>query len=125
MYLCDVFGRPLWEDAEEPAVTAEEPDPEHPGQTVTRVILPARRVHRQKLNPAYDGTRQYEARTQRPEWDAVGLLGKLTAVDDGTCEVDRYCTAGRGGMAVKSETRTKYRVMKRLDERHVRVMILP
>ena len=125
MYLYDVFGRPLWEDVEVPDETVEEPDPEHPGQTVTRVIISAHTEHRQKLNPDYDGTKPYKARTERPEWDAVGLLGKLVAVDDGTCQVDGYCTVGEEGGATASETRTRFRVMKRLDGGHVQVMILP
>lgn len=125
MYLYDVFGRPLWEDVEVPAETAEVPDPEHPGQTVTRVILPARTEHRQKINPAYDGSTPYTARTERPEWDAVGLMGKLVAVDDGTCQADGYCTVAEGGIATESRERTRYRVMKRLDETHVQVMVLP
>lgn len=125
MYLYDVFGRPLWEDVEVPDETMEMPDPENPGQTVTRVIIPAHTEHRQKLNPHYDGTQPYTARSQRPEWDAVGLMGKLVAVDDGTCQVDGYCTVGEGGAATASESRTRYRVMRRLDNSHVQVMVLP
>lgn len=125
MYLYDVFGRPLWEDVEVPDETVEEPDPENPGQTITRVLRPAHTEHRQQLNPAYDGTKKYQARTERPEWDAVGLLGKLVAVDDGTCQVNGWATVGEGGIATASNERTRYRVMCRLDESHVRVMILP
>lgn len=125
MYLYDVFGRPLWEDVEVPDETIEEPDPEHPGQTITRVLIPAHTELRQKLNPNYDNTQKYQARTERPEWDAVGLLGKLVAVDDGTCMVDGYCTVGQGGIATASVDRTRYRVMRRLDETHVQLMILP
>lgn len=124
MYLYDVFGRPLWEDVEVPAETIEEPDPENPGQTITRVIIPAHTEHRQKLNPAYDNAQTYLPRSQRPEWDAVGMLGKLVAVDDGTCEVNGWAAVGEGGVATRSETRTKYRVMARLDETHIRVLIL-
>lgn len=124
MYLYDVFGRPLWEDVEVPDETVEEPDPENPGQTVTRVIIPAHTEHRQQMNPDYDGTKPYQARTARPEWDAVGLMGKLVAVDDGTCQVDSYCTVGEGGMATASTGKTRFRVMKRLDEGHVQVMVL-
>ena len=89
------------------------------------MVIPAHTEHRQKLNPAYDGTRKYQARTERPEWDAVGLIGKLVAVDDGTCQVDGYCTVGAGGGATASESRTRFRVMKRLDGNHVQVMVLP
>ena len=123
MYLYDVFGRPLWEDVEVPDQTIEVPDPEDPEKTITQVIIPAHTEHRQKLNPAYDGSQPYQTRTQRPEWDAVGMVGKLVAVDDGTCQVNGWCTVGEGGTATHSAQRTRYRVMARLDETHVRVLI--
>ena len=124
MYLTDIFGRPLWEDVEVPDETVEESDPEDPEKTITRVIIPAHTEHRQKLNPNYDNSQPYEPRTKRKEWDAVGMLGKLVAVDDGTCTAGGYCTVGEGGVATASESRTKYYVMKRLDASHVRVLIL-
>lgn len=105
MYVRDVFGRPVWEDAE---------DPEEPGRT----------VRRQKLDPAYDPDRQYVPRSRRTEWDAVGMLGKLVAVDDGTCQADGWCAVGPDGAATHSGERTRFRVMSRVDERHVRVLIL-
>ena len=114
MYLYDIFGRPLWEDVEVP----EELDQDG------TVLVPARVEHRQRLNPAYDGTQKYVPRTQRPEWDAVGLLGKLVAVDDGTCRVNGWANVGDGGIAVHSARPTRYRVMARLDETHIRILIL-
>lgn len=114
MYLYDIFGRPLWEDVEVPDKT----DPDG------NIIIPSHTEHRQKINPAYDGTQLYQPRTKRPEWDAVGILGKLVAVDDGSCQVNGWCTVGEGGIAVHSEARTRYRVMARLDESHVRMLIL-
>ena len=124
MYLYDVFGRPLWEDVDVPDQTAELPDPEDPEKTIPQVIIPAHTERRQKLNPAYDGSQPYQPRTQRPEWDAVGMVGKLVAVDDGTCQVNGWCAVGEGGIATHSAQRTPYRVMARLDECHVRVLIL-
>ena len=87
-------------------------------------ITPARRELAPKLNPDYDHTIKYQPRTQRPEWAAVGLLGKLVAVDDGTCQVNGWATVGKGGKAIASAARTKYRVMARLDAAHVKLMIL-
>lgn len=109
MYLLDIFGRLVYEDVE-----AE--DPENPGQTIVE--------RRRKLNPAYDHTQTYVPQSQRPEKSAVGLLGKLVAVDDGTCEVNGWCAPGEKGIAVKSETRTRFRVMARLDDTHIRVNIM-
>ena len=70
MYLRDIFGRPLWEDVEVPDRLGPEGE----------VLIPAHIERRQKRNPDYDGSQTYQPRSQRPEWDAVGLLGKLVAV---------------------------------------------
>lgn len=135
MYLTDVFGRPIWEDVEIPAVTeqmeipvmvpgeGDEP-PRMETRTETQVIIPAHTERRQKLNPNYDPTQPYIPRSQRSEWDAVGMLGKLVAVDDGSCREDGWAAVGKGGIAVGSEERTRYRVMERLDGNHVRILIL-
>ena len=110
----DVFGRTIMEMRDFPAERG--PDGEE--------ITPARRELAPKLNPDYDHTVKYQPRTQRPEWAAVGLLGKLVAVDDGSCQVNGWAAVGEGGKATASTARTKYRVMSRLDDTHVRIMIL-
>lgn len=114
MYLYDVFGRPLWEDVEVPDTA------EHNVDTITKSHM----EHRQKLNPDYDNTQIYLPRSKRPEWVAVGMLGKLVAVDDGTCVVDGWCKVGQDGIATYSDSRTKYRVMARVDENHIKVLML-
>lgn len=124
MYLYDIFGRPLWEDVEVPDETMEAPDPENPEQMISHVVIPAHTEHRQKLNPDYDSSQTYVPRSERPEWDAVGMLGKLVMVDDGSCTPNGWATVGAGGIAVSSAERTKYRVMERLDQTHIRVLIL-
>lgn len=140
MYLTDIFGRPLWEDVEVPAVTEEVELPvDIPGgdseprrmelRKETRVIIPAHTERRQKLNPDYDPTQAYVPRSQRPEWAAVGMLGKLVALEDGTCRVDGWAAVGEGGVAVGSEERTKYRVMEKLTDpetgrKCVRILIM-
>ena len=122
MYIRDVFGRTVQEEQHFPARTEERLGPD--GQTETVELTPACRALAPKLNPDYDSAIKYQPRTQRPEWDAVGLLGKLVAVDDGSCQVNGWATVGPGGRATASMERTKYRVMSRLDDRHIRVMIL-
>ena len=114
MYLSDVFGRPVWEEVEVPDRIG--PD--------GGVLLPAHVERRQKINPAYNSGESYVPRSQRPEWDAVGLLGKLVAVDDGSCRVNGWCAVGGGGIAFHSDTRTRYRVMDRLDNTHIRILVL-
>ena len=123
MYETDIYGRPILEEVEVPAETIEIPDPENPEQTITQVIREAHKEIRQKLNSDFDNTQEYIPRSNRPEWDAVGMLGKLVAIDDGSCEVDGYCTVGEGGIATKSEQETSFYVMARLDKNHIKVMI--
>ncbi|MDO5785263.1 MAG: peptidase G2 autoproteolytic cleavage domain-containing protein [Eubacteriales bacterium] len=80
---------------------------------------------RQKLNPDYDNSQTYIPRSERPEWDAVGMMGKLVVLDDGSRAVNGWCSVGQNGVAVNSDTKTKYRVMERLDETHIRVLVMP
>lgn len=114
MYLKDVFGRVLLEEQEIPAETA--PD--------GAVLREAHRELAPVLNPDYRSGETYIPRSKRPEWAAVGLLGKLVAVDDGTCVPNGWCRPGQGGLATAAEGQTRFRVMSRLDETHIRVMIL-
>lgn len=114
MYLKDVFGRVILEEQEIPAETA--PD--------GTVLQKAHRELAPALNPDYRSGETYIPRSKRPEWAAVGLLGKLVAVDDGTCVPNGWCRPGQGGLATAAEGPTRFRVMSRLDETHIRVMIL-
>ncbi len=59
-YLRDDYGTYIQEDYE-----VEDED----GNTVIQ--------QRRKLNPAYDPDQEYTSREDRPEWDCVGLMGKL------------------------------------------------
>jgi len=59
-YLRDDYGTYIQEDYE-----VEDAD----GNTVIQ--------QRRKLNPDYDPNQEYVNREQRPEWDCVGLMGKL------------------------------------------------
>ena len=76
-----------------------------------------------KLSEAFDSEQDinYINRFERPEWGIVGLTGKLVVVDDGTCQVNGYCYPSVGGIATASDK--GYRVMSRIDEAHIRVMI--
>ena len=44
--------------------------------------------------------------------------------DDGSCEENGWCKVGQGGIATKSEQKTRFRVMKRLDQNHIKIFIL-
>ncbi|MCI8285260.1 MAG: hypothetical protein HFE90_08375 [Firmicutes bacterium] len=111
----DIFGRMLFEDIEIPAEIDEETGEEK---------IPAHTINWYAQNDDWDNKQEYTARENRKEWDAVGLLGKLIMIDDGTAEVNGWVTAGEGGIAVKSDVKTKYRVMSRIDETHIKILIL-
>lgn len=112
MYLRDVFGSKIQEVVEVEETTDE-----------NGVVTPAHTERRWVLNPDYDPNAKYLSREERPEWDAVGIVGKLVAVDDGTCVVNSYCYPGADGIATASSERTNYRVIERIDDTHVRVFI--
>ena len=73
------------------------------------------------LNPDYDPDKEYIPRSNRSEWDPVGLMGKLICIDDGTCEVNGYCYPSENGIGTKSDH--GYRVMKRINDTHIQVLV--
>ena len=77
--------------------------------------------HNLILNENYNDTLEYIPRGARKEYSKVGLLGQLVAQDDGTCEVNGYCTASVNGVATKSDS--GYRVIKRIDETHIKIIL--
>lgn len=112
MYLRDVFGSRIQETVE-----VEESVDEN-GRTI-----PAHVERRWVLNPDYNPEEKYVSREDRPEWDAVGIVGKLVVVDDGACQVNGYCYPDVDGVATKSESKTAYRVIERLDDTHIKIFI--
>lgn len=73
-----------------------------------------------KVNPDYNPDETYVSRADRPEWDAVGMMGVLAVRDDGTCEVNGFCEVADGGIATASES--GYRVIKRVSDNIVKVV---
>lgn len=110
MYLKDVFGEKLIETIEVEEHTDENGH-----------VIPAHTEKRWILNPEYDGSLEYENRENRKEWSPIGLIGKLIVIDDGTCQVNEYCTPNADGIATASDK--GYRVMNRLDSNHVRILL--
>ena len=76
-----------------------------------------------KINPDYNPDLEYIPRSERPEWATVGLMGKLYVEDDGTCVVGDYGTAGINGRLTASSDRTNIRVMKRVNDHIVQVLL--
>lgn len=122
MYLRDIYGRVQMEEVTIPAVidTVTHED----GSKEDIIKYPERKEIQQKINPAYNPNEKYVPRSLRPEWDAVGLLGKLVVQDDGHCNPSFFCKVGKDGIAIPSVVQTKFRVMERLDSNHIKILIL-
>lgn len=114
MFEQDIFGRPIYETVTIP----EEKDDDG------NIIVEEHTEEQLKVSKQYDNTQPYIARDKRKEWVAVGLLGKLICIDDGTAEINGYVKPNENSIATYSEAKTKYRVMKRIDETHIQIMIL-
>ena len=123
-YLTDVFGQRLTQTVHIPARYEEQEvtDPET-GETTTENVLIEEEHDAVQwvLNPDFDPEQEYVSREDRKEWSAIGLMGKLVVIDDGTCEINGYCKAGVNGIATKADD--GYRVMARIDDTHIRVLV--
>ena len=120
-YLTDDFGRIQYEMVEEFIEVLDYIDEE-----TNKPVMKNKSVGFFKhpiLNPDYDPTKEYTNRADRPEWDAVGMLGKLFVKDDGTCEVNGYATVGENGIATASTEKTNMRVLSRVNENVIRVLL--
>ena len=115
MFEKDVYGRPVYEK-----VTIPEEKDEN-----GNVITPEHINDQLKVSAKYKNTQTYIPRSKRPEWVAVGLLGKLVCIDDGTAEINGYVKPNENSIATYSEAKTKYRVMKRIDETHIQIVNIP
>jgi len=67
------------------------------------------------LNPDYDPDKEYIIRADRPEWNEIGLLGKLWVKKvnpDEELKIGEYVTSDENGLAVKSTRNAKnsYRI---------------
>ncbi|PEZ11839.1 exosporium leader peptide, partial [Bacillus thuringiensis] len=77
-YVVDEWGQRQYEEVTIPA----EKDAEG------NVRIPERVERQPKINPQWDSSKMYQPRINRPEWVAVGLLGKILIRDDGSCQVN-------------------------------------
>ncbi|HBI03079.1 MAG TPA: exosporium leader peptide, partial [Paenibacillaceae bacterium] len=109
-FLTDKWGRIQYHKVAVPAVT------DHNGN----VIIPEYKDTQPILNPEWNPEQEYIPRLKRPEWVAVGMLGKLLVRDDGTCQVDGYCKPNVEGIATASAT--GYRVLKRTDSDQILIL---
>ncbi|WP_161785243.1 peptidase G2 autoproteolytic cleavage domain-containing protein [Bacillus clarus] len=84
------------------------------------VIIPERTEKQPILNPDWDHTREYIPRSNRSEWEKVGLFGKLRVRDDGRCQVNGYCKPNADGIATDSHK--GYRVMERIGPNQILIL---
>lgn len=114
-YLTDEWGRPIYEDVE---VKYTETEVDENGET-TRVEK-TRIDHIMKINPNWDPSLEYKSREIRPEWSAIGMMGKLLVKQDGTLKAGEFCYPNDNGIATKSES--GYYVMKVMSENQALIL---
>ena len=128
-YVTDEWGRIQYEWVDIPADNREVPtgeqDEEGNPLYETVEVFPARKEYIPKQNPDWNPDEEYVPREQRPEWTTVGLMGKLSVRDDGTCQVNGYAAVSTGeeGTLTASETPTQFRVMERVSDNIVRIFV--
>ena len=109
-YETDEYGRVIWDMVEEFVESIDEN-----GDTISESVgfFPHRR-----LSSTYNPEETYVPRSERKEWDIVGLMGKLHIRDDGTCEVGCYVGVSddNPGIATLSVEKTNIRMMKRIND---------
>lgn len=92
-YETDVYGRPLKDEA---------------GKLI--------------ISEKYDRKKRYVPRSERPEWAPVGMCGRLVVNDDGSCLPGSYVSA-RYGIGTKCFSPTRIKMLKRIDEKHIEVVV--
>ncbi|WP_460645414.1 peptidase G2 autoproteolytic cleavage domain-containing protein [Lacrimispora brassicae] len=117
MYLKDEWGKVIYEWVNEQREFTVIDPATHEKQAQTKTV----RVQRPKLNPAYNPSLVYTPRTERSEWAAIGMMGKLRVRDDGTCKTNGSCRPNTEGIATASSQ--GYRVLERLDSNKVLILL--
>lgn len=111
-YRRDAFGRLILGDI---TVTDDE--------TGEETVLHSQPQH----SPLYDASLVYIPRSERAEWDAVGMLGVMKVYDDGTCVEDGYCKVSGHGTATaalpeeNSFLTPVFKVMRRISDSVIEV----
>ena len=74
------------------------------------------------VNSEYDSELEYVGREDRPEWSAVGFMGRVRVQDDGSCVPGGLCKPSANGVATTSES-NGYVVLKRITSSVVEVLL--
>ncbi len=117
MYLTDIYGEKITKIVEVP----EEKIFDEDGNLVD--TKPAYSYTDFIINPDYNPDQKYIGRNERQEWGIVGTHGQLVVIDNGSCQINEYCKVANNGTAIYSEEKTEYRVVERLDDTHIRIVI--
>lgn len=122
-FLRDEWGRVKYENVEIPEEIKETivGYDENENPIIKSVVIPARIERQPMVNPEWNPDEYYARRERRPEWNAIGMMGKLLVRDDGTAEANGYVLPNDEGIATKSDT--GYRVMKRMSDNIVMILI--
>ena len=119
-YERDNFNRVIYEEVEE-----EIPKVDDQGNIVYEKT--GKTIKRRKLSQDYDPSLQdsYIERTDRPEWDFVGMRGIVRCRDDGTCIAGGFCKCGGNGIATYSSTQgfNTYYVIERIAENIISIEV--
>ena len=119
-YLTDDYGRIIYD---EPVEEFHEYTDVQEDMTFVTVRESAGFQVSPKINPNYDPDQEYIGRENRKEWDAIGMIGKLHVTDDGSCVANGYAKVSENGVATASAERTNIRVMRRVAENVVIVLM--
>lgn len=112
-WITDDFGRIQYEDKVI----------HHEAEEINGETIPAwdETIKAPVVNPDYNPDQKYIKRADRPEWSAVGMMGKLYVRDDGTCQVNGFAKP-INGVATASTSGTM-RVIERVSDNVIRVVI--
>ena len=72
------------------------------------------------VNPKYDDSKEYKPRSQRKEWDIVGLLGQVLVRQDGTLKVGGFAGCENG---VATNADNGYHVLKIINNEIALILI--
>ena len=122
-YMTDNYGRVIMDDPVEEFV--EYTNYVNPADPSTwEIVRESIGYHAYaKISPDYNPDEQYINRAERSEWDIIGMMGKIHVRDDGSCTVGNYATVGDNGIATAATGKTNMRVMKRITDNIILVLM--
>ena len=115
-FVTDDFGRLIYKEQQFQCEPVLDPD----GNVIKEAWVET--SYAPLVSSDYDPSKPYIKRENRPEWQIVGMMGKLYVRDDGSCVVNGYADAVNG-IATKATGKTNMRVMERINDSIIRVLM--